>query len=215
MMTLRLMRMNKGRLYIVSGPSGSGKDTILKEVFSKHPEIAFSISSISRPMRAGEVEGEKYHFVSKEEFERLIAEDMLLEYNKFCGNYYGSPKAYVYECIENGKDIILEVDVNGAEMVRKAMPEAISIFIMPPSYEVLYNRLTGRKTETIEVINARMDVALAEIARATEYDYIVVNDNLDEAVEDLLSIILSERLTVNKQKNIIDEVLKNVKSCNR
>ena len=206
--------MNKGRLYIVSGPSGSGKDTILKEVFKKHPEIAFSISSISRPMRAGEVEGEKYHFISKEEFEKLIADDMLLEYNEFCGNYYGSPKAYVYECIEAGKDIILEVDVNGAAKVREAMPEAVSIFIMPPSYEELYNRLCGRKTETIEVINARMDVALGEIARATEYDYIVINDNLDEAIEDLLSIILSARLTLNKQKNIIDEVLKNVESRN-
>ena len=207
--------MNKGRLYVVSGPSGSGKDTILKKVFARHPEIEFSISSISRPMRAGEVEGEKYHFISKDEFLKLIENDMLLEYNEFCGNFYGSPKAPVLECIANGKDIILEVDVNGAANVRKAMPEAISIFIMPPSYDELYRRLCGRQTETEEIINARMQVALSEIARADEYDYIVVNDNLDEAVEDLLSVILSERVKFENQKNIIDEVLKNVKSGNR
>lgn len=207
--------MSKGRLYIISGPSGSGKDTILNEFFKKHPEVAFSISSISRPMRPGEVEGEKYHFISKEEFLSLIENDMLLEYNEFCGNYYGSPKAPVIDCIENGKDIILEVDVNGAAKVRKAMPKAVSIFIMPPSYGELYRRLSSRGTESEEKINERMITALEEIKRADEYDYIVINDLLDKAVEDLTSIILSHRLTVKKQKYIINEVLNDVKSGNR
>ena len=201
--------MNKGCLYIVSGPSGSGKDTILKEVFSKCPELFFSISSISRPMRPGEVEGEKYHFISKDEFLKLIEDDMLLEYNQFCGNYYGSPKKPIMDAISSGKDAVLEVDVNGAAQVRRAMPDAVSIFIMPPSYAELHRRLSGRGTETEEVIAARMKTALEEIGRAAEYDFIVVNDVLSDAVDDLISIIRSQKLLLEKQKNIIDEVLKN------
>ncbi len=201
--------MSKGRLYIVSGPSGSGKDTILKEVFKKCPELFFSISSISRPMRPGEVEGEKYHFISKEEFLKLIDDDMLLEYNEFCGNYYGSPKKPVMEALENGVDAVLEVDVNGAKQVREAMPEALSVFIMPPSYAELRRRLSGRGTETEEVINARMNAALLEIGRAKEYDYIVVNDDLSEAVDDLITVIRSQKLLMERQKNIINEVLEN------
>ena len=201
--------MNKGKLFIVSGPSGSGKDTILKEVLSQNPEIFFSISSISRPMRVGEVEGEKYHFITKDEFLKLIEDDMLLEHNEFCGNYYGSPKAPVMDAIAAGRDAILEVDVNGAAQVRKVMPEAVSVFIMPPSYEELRRRLSGRGTETEDVIEARMKTALAEIARADEYDFIVVNDVLSEAVIDLVTVIKCNRLTTERQKNIINEVLKN------
>lgn len=199
--------MSKGKLFIVSGPSGSGKDTILQGVFKKHPEIKLSISSITRAMRAGEVEGEKYHFISRDEFEELLKNDMLLEHNVFVGNYYGTPKAPVEECLNAGGDMILEIDVNGAAQVREKMPEAISIFIMPPSFEVLKNRLSGRGTETEEVVEQRMTAALGEIARAKEYDYIVINDQLDVAIDDLLSIILSERLRINRQKQIIDEVL--------
>ncbi|MEE1197682.1 MAG: guanylate kinase [Acutalibacteraceae bacterium] len=199
--------MSKGKLFIVSGPSGSGKDTILQGVFKKHPEIKLSISSITRAMRAGEVEGEKYHFISRDEFEELLKNDMLLEHNVFVGNYYGTPKAPVEECLNAGGDMILEIDVNGAAQVREKMPEAISIFIMPPSFEVLKNRLSGRGTETAEVVEQRMTAALGEIARAKEYDYIVINDQLDVAIDDLLSIILSERLRINRQKQIIDEVL--------
>ena len=199
--------MSKGKLFIVSGPSGSGKDTILQGVFKKHPEIKLSISSITRAMRVGEVEGEKYHFISRDEFEELLKNDMLLEHNVFVGNYYGTPKAPVEECLNAGGDMILEIDVNGAAQVREKMPEAISIFIMPPSFEVLKNRLSGRGTETEEVVEQRMTAALGEIARAKEYDYIVINDQLDVAIDDLLSIILSERLRINRQKQIIDEVL--------
>lgn len=207
--------MNKGRLFIISGPSGSGKDTILKEFFKEHPEVGFSISSISRPMRAGEVEGEKYNFISRETFLKLIEENMLLEYNEFCGNFYGTPKAPVLACLESGKDMILELDVNGAANVRREMPEAVSVFVMPPSYEVLYNRLCGRGTEKPEVIEKRMKTALTEIARAKEYDYIVVNDKIDDAVDDLISIVISSRPINKNEKTIIDEVLKNVKSSNR
>ncbi len=198
---------NKGKLFILSGPSGSGKDTILAIIRAGHPEIFFSISSITRNMRPGEVEGEKYHFISKSEFENMLKNDMLLEHNVFVGNYYGTPKKPVEDAINNGQDVILEIDVNGAQKVREKMPEAVSIFIMPPSFTELNRRLSGRGTDTAEVIKQRMDAALGEIARATEYDYIVVNDVLEDAVSDISHIILSERLRVARQKNIIDEVL--------
>ena len=129
--------MNKGSVFIISGPSGSGKDTLLIELFKKCPEIEFSISSITRDMRVGEVQGEKYNFISREEFEKMIAEDMLLEYNCYVGNYYGTPKAPVVAATKAGKDIIIEVDVNGAHNIRQKLPEAISIFIMPPSFAEL------------------------------------------------------------------------------
>lgn len=204
--------MNKGGIFLISGPSGSGKDTLLVELFKKRPEIKFSISSITRPMREGEVEGIKYNFITREAFEDMLKNDMLLEYNIYAGNYYGTPKMPVIDAIDDGKDIIIEVDVNGASKIREKLPQAVSIFIMPPSYEVLRNRLSRRGTETQEVIDKRMEIALLEIARANEYDYIVVNDDLSTAVDDLISIITNSRLLLNRQKHIISEVLKNAKS---
>ncbi len=199
--------MNRGELFIVSGPSGSGKDTILCEVFKKYPQIKLSISSVTREMRSGEKQGEKYNFISREEFEKLISDDALLEHNVFVGNYYGTPKAPVEQALNAGVDVILEIDVNGAAQVRKKMPDAVSIFIMPPSFEVLKSRLSARGTENEELVEKRMNSALKEIERAGEYDYIVVNDTLPKAVEDIISIILSDKLKTKKQKHIINEVL--------
>ena len=207
--------MSKGQLFIVSGPSGSGKDTVLKKLFESHPEIKFSISSVTRPMREGETEGEKYNFITHEKFFFMLDNNMLLEHNEYCGNFYGTPKALVQECIENGTDIILEIDVNGAANVRKIMPEVISIFIMPPSFDVLNKRLSGRGTEKPEVIEKRMNASIQEITRAKEYNYIVVNDVLEDAVRDLSNIILSQRNSIDRKKYLIEEVLKNVESCNR
>lgn len=200
--------MSKGKLIIFSGPSGSGKDTLLKELFARHPEIKLSISSITRDMRAGEVEGEKYHFITRSEFEERLSRDEFLEYNVYVNNYYGTPKQPVLDAIERGDDIILEIDVNGAKVVREKMPEAISIFIMPPSYEELKRRLVGRGTDSEEVINKRLAASLSEIERAHEYDYIVKNDIIDRAVDDILHIILANRLTKDRQNDLIDEVLK-------
>lgn len=197
--------MNKGTLIIVSGPSGSGKDTVLKRLFEKMPEVEFSISSVSRAMREGEVQGEKYNFITREEFEAMIAENALLEYNVYCGNYYGTPKAPVDRCIEAGGEIILEVDVNGAANVRKNCADCFSVFIAPPSFEVLKDRLTGRGTETADVIEKRLEQAKCELARADEYDYIVVNDDLDEAVEELCGIILSERHRICRNGDLLAE----------
>lgn len=204
--------MNKGGVFIISGPSGSGKDTLLIELFKKHKDIKFSISSITRPMREGEVEGEKYNFISRDKFEQMIKDDLLLEYNVYAGNYYGTPKLPVIDAIENGYDMMIEVDVNGAKQIREKLPEAVSIFIMPPSFNELNRRLSGRGTETQEVIDKRMKIALSEIERAKEYDYIVVNDDISTAVEDIISVITNSRLILKRQKHIINEVLENVKS---
>ncbi len=207
--------MNKGKLFILSGPSGSGKDTVLKQVLSKDSNVMLSISSITRQMREGEVAGEKYNFITREQFENMINNDLLLEYNVFVGNYYGTPKAPVEQALNNGTDVILEIDVNGAKQIREKMPDAISIFIMPPSFSELKNRLCGRGTESEEVINQRLNSALKEIERANEYDYIVVNDLIENATANVISIIQSERLRLQRQKEIINEVLKNVESSNR
>ena len=207
--------MNKGKLFILSGPSGSGKDTVLKQVLSKDSNVMLSISSITRQMREGEVAGEKYNFITREQFENMINNDLLLEYNVFVGNYYGTPKAPVEQALNNGTDVILEIDVNGAKQIREKMPDAISIFIMPPSFSELKNRLCGRGTESEEVINQRLNSALNEIKRANEYDYIVVNDLIENATANVISIIQSERLRLQRQKEIINEVLKNVESSNR
>lgn len=199
--------MNKGRVYIISGPSGSGKDTVLKGVFARVPQIKFSISSITRDMRPGEVEGEKYNFISRERFEQMLANDELLEHNVFVGNYYGTPKAPVINCIENGQDMFIEVDVNGAAQIRQKMPDAVSIFVMPPSLEVLKSRLCGRGTDSDGIITKRLDEALREISRATEYDYIVVNDNLEKAVDDVVAIMSVDRFKTDRNLNLINQVL--------
>lgn len=183
--------MNKGKLFIVSGPSGSGKDTILVELLKKCPEIRFSISSITRPMRKGEKPGEKYNFISTEEFKSMIENDQLLEYNCFVNNYYGTPKAPVIEALDSGFDMIIEVDVNGAKQIREKMPEAVSIFIMPPDLETLKQRLCSRGTETPEKIEERLNMAKTEIERAVEYDYTVINDDVTTAVNEIAAIIKS------------------------
>ena len=204
--------MNKGGVFVVAGPSGSGKDTLFKELFKRKPEIKFSISSITRPMRVGEVEGEKYNFITREKFLNMLENDELLEYNEYIGNYYGTPKAPVIAAIEKGEDILIEVDVNGAKEICQKLPEAVTVFIMPPSYQELKRRLSGRGTETQDLIDKRMKEALNEIARATEFDYIVVNDDIQTAVDDIIEVISSSRLTLKRQKNLIDGVLSNVES---
>ena len=201
--------MSRGNIYIISGPSGSGKDTILKEVLKIRSDVFFSISHITRNMRVGEVEGEKYHFISREEFEEQLAKNAFLEYNEYSGNYYGTPKAPIEEHLAKGDDVVIECDVNGASALRDILPDVISVFIMPPSFEVLRKRLEGRGTETTEQVERRMNEALNEICRAVEYDYIVVNDDLESAVEDFLTVLNCNKLLLKNQKHIIDEVLKN------
>ncbi len=199
--------MSKGRVFIISGPSGSGKDTLLKILFERYPNMKFSISSITRPMREGEVEGEKYNFISKESFLSMLANDELLEHNEFVGNFYGTPKKPVMDAVSSGEDIIIEVDVNGAAQIREKMPEVISIFIMPPSLEVLKARLSGRGTETKALVEKRLNAALDEIRRAEEYNYIIVNDVLEEAIEDITTVINSEKFRLDRQQYLINQIL--------
>lgn len=199
--------MNKGRVFIISGPSGSGKDTLMKKVFEKAPDILFSISSITRPMRVGEVEGEKYNFISRERFEEMIANDELLEHNVFVGNYYGTPKAPVLNAVKDGKNMLIEVDVNGAYQILEKIPDAVSIFIMPPSLEILKARLTGRGTDEQSVIDKRLFEALREISCAKDYDYIVVNDDLETAANEFVSIMSVDKFKTDRNLELINKIL--------
>ena len=192
--------MSKGKLFIISGPSGSGKDTVLSCLLSKHTEIKLSISSITRPMRNGEVEGQKYHFISREEFESMIENDQLLEHNVFVGNYYGTPKAPVEKMLAEGKDVILEIEPQGAMKVMDQYPEGVFIFIFPPSMEELRNRLRGRGTEEEDVIAKRLARAEQELTLAEKYSYYVINNTVEEAKTKIEAIISSEKLRKERCK---------------
>lgn len=186
---------NKGILIVVSGPSGAGKGTVVKELANANKNIAVSISATTRAPREGEQDGISYHFMSKDDFEKTVAEDGFLEYARYCENSYGTPKEQTYRWLEEGKDVILEIDVQGYENIKKKCPDCIGVFIMPPSMEVLEKRLRGRGTETDEqVILNRLKRAEEEIAIAPQYDYIIVNGPLEECVDDVLSVIRAEKL---------------------
>ncbi|KKB39288.1 guanylate kinase [Bacillus thermotolerans] len=183
----------KGLLIVLSGPSGVGKGTVRKELFSK-PDVAFeySISMTTRAPREGEVDGVDYFFKTREEFEQLIDDGKLLEYAEFVGNYYGTPVDYVRETLDAGKDIFLEIEVQGAKQVREKFPEGLFIFLAPPSLSELYNRIVNRGTESDEVIQGRMEKARKEIEMMSLYDYVVENDEVEKACDRILSIVVAE-----------------------
>jgi len=197
--------MSKGSLIVLSGPAGSGKDTILQACLKDRDDTFLSISATTRAMRPGETENVSYYFISKEEFEEKIARGEMLEYASYCDNYYGTPKDKVYEKLNAGKNVILEIEVQGAMKVKACCPEAVMVFIMPPSLKELRNRLVGRGTEDEKTIEKRLARAVEEIKLASEYNYIVVNDVVEKAAADLGIIIRSQQLKSNKE--IIDEVL--------
>ncbi len=180
---------NKGKVFVVSGPSGVGKDTVLEGVFKARPTLEFSRSCITRPMRPGETADGKYRFITKNEFELMLENDQLLEYNEFVGNLYGTPRGPVEDCINRGASMIIEVDVNGAASIKEKMPECVKIFIAPPSIEVLKKRLTGRQSDSAEAVQKRLDTALEELKCADSYDYVIVNDNLDKAILQFCEIV--------------------------
>ena len=200
--------MSKGTLFIVSGPSGCGKGTVLAEII-KQDNVYYSVSATTRAPRPGEVNGVNYHFLSKDEFEQLIANDGVLEYASYCGNYYGTPKQPVEDMLAEGKNVILEIEVQGALKVMEKCPEAVSVFILPPSLKELRRRLHKRGTESEEVIEKRIGEAAGEIGKAVNYDYVMVNGELETAVSDLLSIINSQKLKKENSEYLINEVLKN------
>ncbi len=200
--------MSKGTLFIVSGPSGCGKGTVLAEIL-KQDNVYYSVSATTRAPRPGEVNGVNYHFLSKDEFEKLIENGGMLEYANYCGNYYGTPKKPVEDMLAEGKNVILEIEVQGALKVMEKCPEAVSVFILPPSLKELRRRLHKRGTETEEVIEKRIGEAAGEIRKAVNYDYVMINGELEIAVSDLLSIINSQKLKKENSEYLIDEVLEN------
>jgi len=202
--------IDKGMLITVSGPSGSGKGTVLGELVKKRDDVKISVSMTTRQNRNGEIDGINYYFVSKEYFEKKINEGSMLEYAQYAGNYYGTPKEPVDEMLKAGKAVILEIDVQGADKIKEIYPDVIRIFIMPPSASVLERRLRGRNTEDEETINHRLVIAKGEMKMASEYDFIVINDKLDSAVKDVETIIDAERLKASRNKIFLSEVINNV-----
>ncbi|KGA97746.1 guanylate kinase [Alkalihalobacillus alcalophilus ATCC 27647 = CGMCC 1.3604] len=186
------MEKEKGLLIVLSGPAGVGKGTVCGALRNEQTGIQYSVSATTRQPRKGEVEGVNYFFKSKDEFKGMIENDQLLEWAEYVGNYYGTPIDYVRETIENGQDIILEIEVQGAWKVRDRFPEGIFIFLMPPSLVELRNRIVGRGTETEDVINKRMTVAKEEIEMMKRYDYVVENDEVHLAVERIKAIVTAE-----------------------
>ena len=183
--------MNK-KLFVLSGSSGVGKGTVLKGFLEKNPDFMLSISCTTRPPRPGEIDGVNYFFISKNEFENCIKENKFLEWAEFAGNFYGTKKKYINQCLEEGKNVILEIDTQGALQVKKQMPEAVLIFVCPPSYEALENRLRGRHTEDEATIQKRLEQVKKEIERSKQFDYQIVNDRLEDAISRLEDVVNGE-----------------------
>lgn len=196
--------MKTGTLLVVSGPSGSGKGTILNQVISDE-NVALSVSATTRKPRDGEIDGVHYHFITREKFLNEIANNNILEYNEYCGNLYCTLKSEVESFLSEGKDVILEIDVNGAKKIADSM-ECVRVFILPPSMDVLKQRLSSRGTETTETLNKRINQANSEIKEAYKYDYVVVNDVLEDAIKNIRLILEAERLKTSKMKFKIDEL---------
>lgn len=188
--------MSKGLLIILSGPSGVGKGTVCTALRPKMPELVYSVSATTRSPRAGEEDGVNYFFKTKEQFMAMIEADQLLEYAEYVGNYYGTPRDFVEKTLDSGKDIILEIEVQGALKVKEKFPEGIFVFLLPPSMDELKDRIRGRGTEHPDVIDHRMSVAEDEISLMQHYDYAVVNDEIDLACKRIQSIIIAEHCKV-------------------
>lgn len=188
-----------GTLYIVAAPSGGGKSSLVNALIKRLPFVYLSISHTTRKMRPGEVEGEHYHFIEKDDFETMVEAAELLEHAQVFGNYYGTSQKYVEAELEKGHDVILEIDWQGAEQIRRLMPDCVGIYILPPSKEALLERLEKRSQDSFEVIERRMAEAVNEMSHHHEFDYVVVNDDFYKALDELCAIFLAERLQIKKQ----------------
>ena len=201
----------KGILIVVSGFSGAGKGTLMKALLDKYDNYALSISATTRNPREGETDGKEYFFKTVEDFEKMIAQDELIEYARYVNNYYGTPRAYVEEQLLAGRDVILEIEIQGALKVKEKFPETLLLFVTPPDAQTLETRLVGRGTETMDVISSRMRRAAEEAEGMGAYDYLVVNDDLDTCVEEMHHIIQSEHSRVSRNQDFMSRIEKELK----
>ncbi|MBO4337205.1 MAG: guanylate kinase [Lachnospiraceae bacterium] len=206
------MADKQGALIVISGFSGAGKGTLVSKLLEDYDNYALSISMTTRQPRPGEVDGVHYHFSTDEEFEKIIEDGGMIEYAGYCGHYYGTPRAFVEENLKNGKDVILEIEIQGARKVRRQFPGAVLLFVMPPSGQELYQRLTKRGTETKDVIKKRMWRAVDESEGIDEYDYIVVNDDIGECAANVNSIVKAAHQRPGQNEELISRVRQELKS---
>ena len=207
--------MRKGVLIVISGFSGAGKGTITKKLLENYDNYALSISMTTRQPRPGEVDGREYFFVDRERFEQHIANEELVEYAEYVGNYYGTPRAYVEEQLNNGKDVILEIEIQGALKIKERFPDTLLLFVSTKSADVLFGRLTGRGTETEEVIRNRMMRAAEEAEGMKEYEYIIINDDLDVCVKETHSIIQSAKASAMRNEEFIKIIQQELKDLSK
>lgn len=205
----------KGILTVVSGFSGAGKGTLMKALLAKYDNYALSVSMTTRQPRPGEVDGKDYFFVTKEEFEKNIAEGKLIEHAQYVENYYGTPKDYVFEQIEAGKDVLLEIEIQGALQIKKKFPDALLLFVTTKNADILVNRLKGRGTEELDVIYKRLSRAAEESEGIEEYEYLIVNDVLDECVDNMHDIIQNAKLKASRNKDFINEIRSELKALSK
>lgn len=201
-----MFHSGRGILTVVSGFAGSGKGTVMKKLITEHDNYALSVSATSRAPRPGEEEGVSYFFRTREQFEEMIRSDALLEYAEYVGNYYGTPKDFVFSKMDEGKDVILEIELQGAMQIKKKYPDTLLIFLTPPSAKELYDRLKGRGTETDEEIARRMKRASEEVLSIKDYDYLVINDNIDDCTERVHEIIRNAHYTSRHEADTIDRL---------
>lgn len=199
--------MNDGLLVVLSGPSGAGKGTVLKSLLSGSPSVRLSVSATTRAPRPGETSGKDYFFYTREEFLKMREQGKLLESAEYCGNFYGTPAAPIQKWTEQGMDVVLEIEVKGGAQVRKKRPDSVGIFILPPSLRELEGRLRNRKTETEEAIQKRLNEARREILEAEQYDYVVINDQPEQAAEQIRRILEAEKCSTRRNAQMIERML--------
>lgn len=196
--------MRRGKTFIICGPSGVGKGTVVARLLASDPTLYFSVSATTRAPRNREVDGVHYHFLSREQFQQWIAEDAFLEHAEFVGNYYGTPKKYVDAAMEQGRDVLLDIEIQGAEQVHRQRPEVVRIYVAPPSWAELERRLIGRGTEDMEKVRSRLERGKQEFAAASSFDYFVINDTVDNAVTEIRAIMLAEHCRPDERVEMID-----------
>lgn len=206
---------NKGILIVVSGFSGAGKGTLMKALMERYDNYALSISATTRNPRKGETDGREYFFRTVEEFEKMIAQEELIEYAKYVDNYYGTPKAYVMEQLQAGKDVVLEIEIQGALKVKEKFPDTLLLFVTPPSAEELKRRLIGRGTETMDVIKSRLERAVEESQGMDKYDYLVNNDDFETCVQEMHRIIQAEHDRVFRNGDFISRIRKELEAMGK